>query len=382
MTQQAFVPPQRLLLGPGPSPVAPSVLRALSLPTVGHLDPQLFVAMDELRSNLRTIFGTQNAATFATSGTGTSGMEAVLCNLIEPGDGVLVAVHGYFGARIAEIATRCGAQVVRVDGEWGKPSDLARAREAARGKSIRVVAVVHAETSTGVRQDLAGWGAFAREIGALMCVDAVTSLGCIPVELDQHGVDGAWSCTQKGLSSTPGLAPVSFSERAVERVRARRTPVQSFYLDLGLLLSFWDAPHGYHHTISSNLVYGLHEATRLVLEEGLQRRFERHERVSASFRAKARAIGLEPLVADADRLPQLTTLAIPDGVDDARVRARLLAEHDMEIGGGLGAFKGRIWRIGLMGHGATEENAERCIQALAAMLKDGTSVGAASQARR
>ncbi len=368
MAQQPFTPPERLLLGPGPSPVAPSVLRALSLPTVGHLDPELFAAMDQIRANLRAIFGTQNAATLAVSGTGTAGMEAVLCNLIEPGDGVLVATHGYFGARIAQIAERCGAQVTRVDAPWGAASDPQAARAAAHGKRIRLVAVVHAETSTGVRQELAPWNALARELDALLCVDAVTSLGCLPIEVDAHGIDGIWSCTQKGLSSTPGLAPVSFSPRAVERVRARRSAVQSFYLDLGLLLEFWDAPHGYHHTISSNLLYGLHEATRLVLEEGLSARFQRHERVSRAFLALARELGLSPFVPDELRLPQLTTLRVPEGVDDLALRKRLLLEHGIEIGGGLGALKGKLWRVGLMGHGADERNAQRCAAALGALL--------------
>ncbi len=382
MTQRAFMPPQRLLLGPGPSPVAPSVLRALSLPTVGHLDPELFIAMDEIRANLRGIFGTQNPATFAISGTGTSGMEAVLANLIEPGDGVLVATHGYFGARVAEIAARCGGDVIRVDGEWGKPSDPQRARDAARGKSIQVVAVVHAETSTGVRQELAPWRDLAAEHGALLCVDAVTSLGCIPIEVDANGVDGIWSCTQKGLSSTPGLAPVSFSPRAVERVRARKTPVRSFYFDLRLLLDFWDAPHAYHHTISSNLLYGLHEATRLVLEEGLAARFERHERVAAAFRESASRIGLEAFVEEGARLPQLTTLRIPGGVDDLRVRTRMLAEHGIEIGGGLGALKGKLWRVGLMGHGAVESNAQRCCEALAQLLESERAAAPRAEPRR
>lgn len=378
MSQRAFEPPHRLLLGPGPSPVAPSVLRALSRTTIGHLDPQLFVAMDEIRANLRQLFGASHPATFAVSGTGTSGMEAVLCNLIEPGDGVLVAVHGYFGARIAEIAARCGAEVTTVEGAWGEPSDPARARAAAAGKPIRLIAVVHAETSTGVRQELAPWGELARELGALLCVDAVTSLGCLPIEAERVGVDGIWSCTQKGLSSTPGLSPVSFSPRAVARVRARRRPVQSFYLDLQLLLGFWDAPHGYHHTISSNLLYGLHEATRLALEEGLEARFARHERVSRDFLARAGRIGLEPLVAPAARLPQLTTLRIPQGVDDARVRSRMLLEQGIEIGGGLGALKGRVWRVGLMGYGATEENAQHCAAALEALLAEERAGGAAA----
>src|SRR5688500_16140472 len=238
----SFEPPARLLLGPGPSEVAPGVLRALSQPTLGHLDPELFRAMDGTREMLREMFEAPYEATFAVSGTGTSGMEAVLVNLIEPGDGVLVPVHGYFGARVAEIAERCGASVTRVEGEWGRASDVAKARAAAAGKKLRLVAVVHAETSTGVKLDLAPWRDLARELGALLVADTVTSLGCIPIEAEANGVDAALSCTQKGLSCTPGLSPVTFSPRAVERVRGRARKVQSFYLDLTLLLDYWGGP--------------------------------------------------------------------------------------------------------------------------------------------
>jgi alanine-glyoxylate transaminase/serine-glyoxylate transaminase/serine-pyruvate transaminase len=363
----SFVPPARLLLGPGPSDVAPSVLRALSLPCIGHLDPSLGRAMDEARAMLRTTFGAAHEATFAVSGTGTSGMEAVLANLIEPGESVLVPVHGYFGARIAEIAARCGADVVRVDGEWGRPSDAGRARAAVGGKRIALVAVVHAETSTGVRQDLAPWRDLARELDALLCADTVTSLGCIAVDAQANGVDAAWSCTQKGLSCTPGLAPVTFSPRAVERFRARKRPCNSFYLDLGLLLEFWNA-RAYHHTISSNLVYALHEAARLALDEGLEARFERHRSHGRAFARGVEALGLELLVPEAERLPQLVAVRVPDGVDDARVRARLLQEHGIEIGGGLGALRGKLWRVGLMGHGATRRNVLTALAALRAAL--------------
>ncbi|MCY3003332.1 MAG: alanine--glyoxylate aminotransferase family protein [Planctomycetota bacterium] len=366
---QPFQPPVRTLLGPGPSDVAPSVLRALSAPTLGHLDPRLFVAMDELRAALRPVFGTANPATFVLSGTGTSGMEAVLANLIEPGDGVLVPVHGYFGARVAEIAARCGAEVTRVDGEWGRASDPARAKAALGGRRIKLVAVVHAETSTGVRQDLAPWRDLAREQGALLVADTVTSLGCIPIDADTNGVDGAWSCTQKGLSCASGMAPVTFSPRAVERVKARARKVQSFYLDLGLLLDYWDAPHGYHHTMSSNLLCGVHEALRLVHEEGLTKRFERTTRVSRACAKGFEALGLELLVPEAERLPQLLAVRIPEGVDDVRVRSRLLAKHDLEIGGGLGPLKGKLWRIGLMGHGATRKNVLTLLSALRLALE-------------
>jgi alanine-glyoxylate transaminase/serine-glyoxylate transaminase/serine-pyruvate transaminase len=363
-----FEPPARLLLGPGPSEVAPGVLRALSLPTLGHLDPEMFRAMDETRAMLRELFGAPYEATLAVSGTGTSGMEAVLVNLIEPGDAVLVPVHGYFGARVAEIAERCGAAVTRVDGEWGRASDVAKARAAAGGRPFRLVAVVHAETSTGVRLDLAPWSDLARELGALLVADTVTSLGCIPIGAAEHGLDAAWSCTQKGLSCTPGLSPVTFSPRAVERVRARAQRVRSFYLDLTLLLDYWGGARGYHHTMSSNLVVALHEAARLALAEGLAARFERHRALSAALVRGLQALGLEPLVPESERLPQLLAVRIPSGADDARVRSRLLREHGIEIGGGLGPLKGQVWRIGLMGHGCSRRNVLTVLAALGEAL--------------
>jgi alanine-glyoxylate transaminase/serine-glyoxylate transaminase/serine-pyruvate transaminase len=364
-----FQPPARTLLGPGPSDVAPSVSRALAAPTLGHLDPRLFACMDELRGALRDVFGTRNPATFLISGTGTAGMEAVLANLIEPGEVVLVPVHGYFGARVAEIAGRCGAEVVRVDGEWGRASDVAKARAALGSKKPAIVAVVHAETSTGVRQDLAPWRDLAREHGALFLADTVTSLGCIPVDADANGLDGAWSCTQKGLSCASGMSPVTFSPRAVERVRARQRKVQSFYLDLGLLLDYWDGAHAYHHTISSNLLYGVHEALRLVHEEGLAKRFERTALVSKAACAGFEALGLKLLVPQGERLPELLAVCIPEGIDDARIRTRLLRDYDIEIGGGLGVFKGKLWRVGLMGHGATRRNVLTLLAALRACLE-------------
>jgi alanine-glyoxylate transaminase/serine-glyoxylate transaminase/serine-pyruvate transaminase len=357
------------LLGPGPSDVAPSVSRALAAPTIGHLDPRLFDALDEIRAMLRTLFGTRNAATLAISGTGTSGMEAVLCNLIEPGETVLVAVHGYFGARVAEIAARSGAQVVRVDGEWGRPSDVQAARAACVGKKIALVAVVHAETSTGVRQNLAPWRDLARELGALLVADTVTSLGCIAIDVDLHGVDGAWSCTQKGLSCTSGLSPVTFSERALQRIQARSRKVQSFYFDLGLLLDYWGGAHSYHHTISSNLITGLHEAARLAVGEGVAARFERHATISRACAAGLEALGLRLLVAENDRLPQLLAVCVPDNVADVAVRTRLLEHFGIEIGGGLGPLKGKLWRIGLMGHGATRRNVLALLAALGACLR-------------
>ena len=366
---QPFTPPERLLLGPGPSPVAPSVLRALALPTIGHLDPKLLEAQDQLAGMLRPIFGTQNASTLAISGTGTAGMEACLVNLLEPGDVALIAVGGYFGARLVDIAGRCGARVIAVEHEWGRPADIAALRKAAAGQRVNLLGVVHAETSTGVRQDLAPVAELARELGALLVVDAVTSLGCLPVELDRHGVDAAYSCSQKGLSCVPGLSPVSFSARALERIGARKRKVASFYLDLELLLRFWAGERGYHHTISSNLIAALHEAARLVQVEGLDARFARHERIGAALRTGLRAMGLSLFVGDADALPQVTAVNIPAGVDDLRVRKRLLGEFGVEISGGLGAQKGRLWRIGMMGGGANPRHVMIVLDALAQSLR-------------
>ena len=359
--------PQRVLLGPGPSDVAPSVLSALGKPTLGHLDPLVLRAMDELRAMLQALYRTTNEWTFAVSGTGTSGMEAVLVNLIQPGERVLVAAQGYFGARIAEIARRCGAEVAAVEGEWGQPADVEALRRAAQGRCTLLCAV-QAETSTGVLQDLRPLRKLADELGALLLVDAVTSLGCVPLEVDAWGIDAVWSCSQKGLSCTPGLAPVSFSARAVERIRARKSKAASFYLDAGLMMDYWSGPRGYHHTASSNLLWALHEAVRLALEEGLEERWERHRRMGAALAAGLEVLGLELLAPPAHRLPQLTAVRIPEGLDDLRIRKRLLEEYGVEIGGGLGPLKGKAWRVGLMGCGATRRNVALALTALAGAL--------------
>ncbi len=363
-----LVPPVRVLLGPGPSDVAPSVLRALAAPTFGHMDPATFEVMRELASMLRSIYETKNEWTLAVTGTGTSGMEASLANLIEPGDRVLVAVHGYFGARLVEIASRAGATVVHVEQEWGRPSDVAKLRAAAAGGKFKLVCAVHAETSTGVLQELAPLRALADELGALLLIDAVTSLGCIPIGVDRERVDAIYSCSQKGLSCTPGLSPVSFSPRAVEAIRARKSKCTSFYLDLDLLQRYWHGDHQYHHTASSNLYCGLHEAARLVLAEGLDARFERQHRMAKALWTGLTELGLALLVPEPQRLPQLTAVCIPPNVDDARVRKQLLDEFGLEIGAGFGPLKGKIWRIGLMGSGATPRNVLLCLSALRAVL--------------
>ncbi len=365
---QPLDPPRRILLGPGPSNPAPSVLAALARPTLGHLDPLFLAVMDEVRPMLRTVFGTENELTFPMSGTGTAGMETVFVNLVEPGDRVVVGANGYFGERMCEIARRAGAEVVRVEREWGRALDAEAFRKAARGQEARAIAVVHAETSTGACTDLAPLRAVADECGAFLIADCVTSLGGMPVELDRHGVDAAYSGTQKCLSCPPGLSPVSLSPRALEHLRGRGKPVQSWYLDLSLVASYWGSDRAYHHTAPINMVYGLHEALRLALTEGLEPRFARHARNARALCAGLEALGLELLVAAPERLPQLTSVRVPAGIDEAAVRRYLLEQYGIEIGGGLGPLKARIWRIGLMGAGSSRRNVELCLAALRAAL--------------
>lgn len=366
-------PPERLLLGPGPSPVDARVLTAMSRPTIGHLDPAFVAVMDEVRAMLQPVFGTTNQLTMPMSGTGSSGMEAAIVNLVEPGDRVLVGVNGVFGGRMCEVARRAGAEVVRVEAPWGRPVAPEDFAKAAAGRSFRLLCVVHAETSTGVLQDLSGLRQIADSVGALLLIDAVTSLGGVPVDLDRHGVDMAYSGTQKCLSCPPGLAPLSASDRALERITTRADAPVSWYLDLSLLSDYWLGKRGggraYHHTAPINMVYGLHEALRIALDEGLDARFARHRRVAAGLRAGLVALGLELPVAEGDRLPQLTLVRAPEGVDEKAVRGFLLRERGIEIGGGLGDFAGTAWRIGMMGSGCTEDSAERCLSGLADALR-------------
>lgn len=355
-------------MGPGPSPVPPSVLQALAKPTVGHLDPYFLQVMDEVRDMLRTLLGTDNRLSFPMSGTGSAGMETCIVNLVEPGSRVLVGVNGVFGTRIAEVARRAGATVVTCEQTWGRALTKAQLLEAAGGQPCDVLAVVHAETSTGVLQDLAPMRSAADELGALLLVDAVTSLGGSWVEMDRHGVDAIYSGTQKCLSCPPGLSPVSLSTKAEERLSARKSAVQSWYLDLSLIASYWGQARAYHHTAPINMMYGLHEALRLAVEEGLDARVARHQRHAAALHAGLGALGLKLTVPEAERLPQLTSVAIPDGVDDAQLRGTLLTQFNLEIGGGLGPLKGKIWRIGLMGAGATRQHVVACLSALKAAL--------------
>ncbi|NOT30649.1 MAG: alanine--glyoxylate aminotransferase family protein [Planctomycetes bacterium] len=363
-------PPLRILLGPGPSECAPEVLAALARPTLGHLDPLFLSLMDEVRAGLRAAYRTENELAFPISGTGTAGMEAVLVNLLERDDAALVGVAGYFGARLAEIARRVGARVTEVRGEWGRalsPDDM---RRAAGGKRFKILALVHGETSTGVVADLAAMRAVADELGALLVADCVTTLGGMPLEIDAWGVDGAYAGTQKCLAAPAGLSPVTLSARALASVAARKTPITSWYFDLALVKSYWSQDRAYHHTAPIQNIYALHEALRLLFDEGLAARWQRHARHARALWAGLTQMGLALLVPEAERLVPLTAVRVPTGIDEARVRRFLLERYSLEIGGGLGELKGRIWRIGLMGAGSKRANVELVLSALRAALAE------------
>ena len=363
-------PPARLLLGPGPSPVHPRVMRALGAPVLGHLDPELLRLLDDTRGLLRAVFRTDNELTLAASGTGMAGMEAVLGSLLEPGDRLLVCVAGFFGHRMAELASRMGVEVTTVEKAWGTvftPEELDAALAAAKPKAV---AIVHAETSTGALQPMDGLGEIARRHDALLIVDCVTSLGGVPVEIDGWGADAAYSGSQKCLGCPSGLAPVTVSPRAREVMAARGRPAHSWYLDLDLLERYWGGAHAYHHTIASSLVYALREGLRLVVEEGLEARWERHQTNAEMLWDGLEAMGLALHVPDpAIRIPSLTTVRVPEGVDEAQVRGRLRDEYGIEIGAGLGPLKGQVWRIGLMGHGSQKANVILLLAALVDLLK-------------
>ena len=355
-------------MGPGPSDVPSRVLLALARPTIGHLDPVFLRLMDEIRSGLKQVFRTQNEMTLAVSGTGSAGMETVLVNLIEPGDRIVIGVNGVFGARMVDVAQRCGAEVKTVEAPWGQIIQQERMIEAIRTHKPKVAAIVHAETSTGVHQPVDRLGNAAHEAGALFVLDCVTSLGGLPVEIDQWSVDAAYSGTQKCLSCPPGLSPVTLSARAVERLMARKTKVQSWYLDLTMVRQYWGSERFYHHTAPINMLYALHESLAIVLEEGLEPRIKRHRETHELLRKGLHELGIDYVSAEGHHLPMLNAVKIPDGVDDATVRRRLLEDYGIEIGGGLGAFKGKAWRIGLMGYGSSKRNVALLLAALREIL--------------
>ncbi len=343
-------PPQRLLLGPGPSDVHPRVLTAMATPLLGHLDPAFLEIMQDTQTLLRNAFLTKNVLTFPISATGMAGMEACLVNLLEPGDKAVVCVNGFFGTRMVDIAGRTGAQVTVLEQTWGDVFDFDRIRDTLQKIRPKVLAIVQAETSTGALQPLEGLGKLCHEFNTLLIVDAVTSLGCVPLKVDEWEIDAIYSCSQKGLSCPPGLAPVSFSPRAEEAMSRRKSKVQSWYLDMSLVRHYWDSDRAYHHTAPITMNYAIREGLRLVHEEGLEARWARHVRNHRALKAGLEALGLKYSAKDGHQLPQLNAVFIPSGVDDLAIRKRLLTEFGIEIGGGLGDFKGKVWRIGLMGH--------------------------------
>jgi len=360
--------PPRLLLGPGPSPMHPRIAAALAAPLVGHLDPLFLKIMDETQSLLRSLMQTTNRLTLPMSATGSGGMETCLVNLVESGDRVVVGACGAFGARIAEGARRLGAEVFVVEAPWGTPVDPARFAAEIDARRPALAAIVHAETSTGVLQPLDGIPQAARRADALLMVDCVTSLGGLPVDADGWPADAIFSGSQKCLSCPPGLSPATFGERALAKLRARRTPVTSWYFDLSMIEKYWGTDRVYHHTAPVSMVVALREALAIVFEEGLEARFARHRRNRDALVGGLEALGLAPLVAPEHRLPMLTSVLVPAGVDDAAVRRRLLGTHSIEIGGGLGPLAGKVWRIGLMGHGSSPENVRRVLLALGECL--------------
>ena len=379
-TYERFQPPKRLLLGPGPSPVDDRVLAAMAAPVLGHLDPLFLGCMDDVQALLRYVFETENRVTIPISATGSAGMEAALVNVIEPGDTVVVCINGIFGERMRDIIERAGGKPVVVEAKWGEALDPERIEAALNSCQPRALALVHAETSTGVLQDLTGLSEMVHRRDALLIVDAVTSLGGHSVAVDRNGIDICYSGTQKCIGAPPGLSPITFNERALDRIRSRRTKVQSWYLDITLVEHYWGDERTYHHTAPISMNYALREALRLIHEEGLATRWRRHELNHRALVAGVEAMGLQMAVAPANRLWSLNAVSVPQGVDDARVRARLLKE-DIEIGGGLGPLKGQIWRIGLMGSGSTGENVVLVLDALhRALNAEGFSSGSGVEA--
>lgn len=364
---KSFSPPIRTLMGPGPSDVSERILSAMARPTVGHLDPAFQGLMEDIKAGLKALFKTQNRLTFPVSAPGSAGMESCFANLVEEGDTVVVIRNGVFGERMRENVVRAGGTAVMIDVEWGQAPDLNAVEATLKAHpESKILAFVHAETSTGVRSDAQGLAALAKQYDCLTIMDAVTSLGGIAVEIDAWGIDAVYSGSQKCLSCTPGLSPVSFSEAAIAKVKARSTPVRSWFLDLSLVMSYWDGDGGrsYHHTAPVNALYGLHESLVMVFEEGLENAWQRHADTHQALAEGLQGLGLEFLVAAEHRLPQLNTIVVPNDIDEAKLRGHLLQAHNLEIGAGLGPMAGKVWRIGLMGSSASMKNVEFCVSAM------------------
>lgn len=362
----------RLLLGPGPSNAHPRVLSVMSTPLLGHLDPEFLVVLNEVQELLRGAFMTKNRMTFPISATGMAGMETCMVNLVEPGDHVVVCVKGFFGQRLVETATRAGAKVTTLEAPWGQVFDPNQIRDALQKHKPQLLAIVHAETSTGARQPIEALGKLCHETDTLLLADTVTSLGCIPLKLDEWEIDAVYSCSQKGLSCPPGISPISLSERAEEKIKNRKTPVQSFYFDLSLLQKYWNEGDArfYHHTTPITMIYALREGLRIIHEEGLESRWARHQKNHEALKSGLQNLGLTYTAAEGHQLPQLNAVRIPEGVEDAAVRSQMLNEFNTEIGGGLGDFKGKTWRIGLMGHNSQPAVVLQCLATLEKCLKD------------
>lgn len=380
-------PPPRLLLGPGPSDAHPRVLAAMATPLLGHLDPHFLDLMNETQEMLRQVFRTKNKLTFPISATGMAGMECCVVNLIEPGDSMVVCSKGFFGQRMIDVAERAGAKVTVLEQSWGQVFDLNVIRETLQRVRPKVLGIVQAETSTGAWQPINELGKLCHEFDTLLIVDAVTALGCIPVQVDDWELDAVYSCSQKGLGCPPGLSPITFSDRAVAALNARKSKVQSWYLDLTTVQSYWGAERAYHHTGPISMIYALREGLRIVLEEGLEPRYARHMRNHRALKAGLTALGLSYTADSNHQLPQLNAVRLPDEVDDVAGRKRLLQEFGIEIGGGLGAFKGRAWRIGLMGYNSRPNNVllvlaalEQVLRGAGAKVEFGAGVAAAEEA--
>lgn len=363
-------PVQKNLMGPGPSTVDPRILRAMSEPTLGHLDPDFLKIMNEAMEMLRYVFNTKNQLTMPMSGTGSSGMETTFVNILEPGDKVVIGVKGVFGTRMVDMAERCGAEVIQVTAPWGKPLDPADVKKAlSENPEVKFFALVHAETSTGVLQPLKEISLICKEHDVMLLADTVTSLGGVAVDIDDNGIDLAFSGTQKCLSCPPGLAPITFGEKAYNILQNRKNKVQSWYLDLTMIAQYWGQERLYHHTAPINMIYALHEALRIILEEGRENRYARHAKNSAALGAGLEAMGLKLIVDKEYRLAPLTTVHAPEGINEAEVRKELMDKYNIEIGGGLGDFKGKAWRIGLMGYACTEANVNLILTTLGNILE-------------